>query len=247
MNPPTPASLKSLDLRTLSANDGEIPVVRVAPGETLVAFAVPELEKPVSCCFELAEGAKLFLRSLVRPGTSAEVAVFLLGDRSEADVRAVAVSEAGKPSAYSSRTVSTASNTRASSDVAAFSMSGGDLSVTTVAEIGEGVFGAYAEAVQSSVLFGNSGKVRGIPELRIGSDDVKARHSCSVERFSDEKLFYLRSRGLSESDAVASLVAAKTSSAFSGLPENFVSLSENLCQSAISIIVSAESNNPSQG
>jgi len=67
-----------------------------------------------------------------------------------------------------------------------------------------------------------------------------------VERFSDEKLFYLRSRGLSEEQATASLVSAKTSEAFSGLPEGLVSLSETLCQSAISVIVSPDSENPFQ-
>lgn len=237
--PATPG-LRTLDLRSFavpsSESQSDARTVTVAENETLVAIAVPEEGRPIACRFELAEGAKLVLRSLVRPGTSADLSVFLNGDRSEADVRAVAVSENGQSAKYSSRTVTSASKTRACSDVAAFSLPGGDLFITTVAEIGKGVFGAYAEAVQSNLLFGESGKVRGVPELRIASDDVKARHSCSVERFSDEKLFYLRSRGLSVPEATASLVSAKTSQAFSGLPGGLVSLSESLCQSAISII-----------
>lgn len=128
-------------------------VVAVAAGETVVAVSVPYPGFPVSYRFDLAEGAKLLLRTLVRPGTSAEFAVFLNGDRSEADVRAVAVSEDSRASSYVSRTVSSASKTRSSSSVAAFSLPGGDLSLTTVAEIGENVFGAFAEAVQSNVFF----------------------------------------------------------------------------------------------
>lgn len=227
--------VRSLDLRAL-ASAGEAPVVRLAEGESLVAFAVPEPDSPIRCRFELAEGAKLFLRSFVRPGTSAELSVRLEGFGSEADVRAVAVSEGGRASNYVSRTDSVASKTRASSEVSAFSLPGGDLSVTTVAEIGEGVLDAYAEAVQSNVLFGEAGKIRGIPELRIASDDVKARHSCSVERFSDEKLFYLRSRGMEKDDAVATLVSSKISKAFSGLPESVHAEGEKLCLSAIGLV-----------
>lgn len=226
---------RTLDLRTFAASEG-VSEIRLAAGETLVAFAVPEPDSPIRCRFELADGAKLLLRSLIRPGTSAELSVLLGGFGSEADVRAVAISEGGKTSNYVSRTVSAASKTRASSEVSAFSLSHGDLSITTVAEIGEGVSGAYAEAVQSNVLFGEAGKIRGIPELRIASDDVKARHSCSVERFSDEKLFYLRSRGMEKDDAVATLVSSKISKAFSGLPESVHAEGDKLCLSAIGLV-----------
>lgn len=150
---PETSGIRTLDLSSPSGTSDVSGVVAVAPGETLVAVSVPQPGVPVSYRFELAEGAKLLLRTLVRPGASAEFSAYLNGDRSEADVRAVAVSENGHAASYSSKTVTSASKTRASSNVAAFSLPGGDLSVTTVAEITEGVFGAYAEAVQSNVLF----------------------------------------------------------------------------------------------
>lgn len=155
---PETSGIRTLDLRAfaVSSPSGDSDVSRtvaVAAGETLVAVAVPDPGAPISCRFDLAEGAKLILRSLVRPGASAEFSVYLKGDRSEADVRAVAVSENSHAASYSSKTVTSASKTRASSNVAAFSLPGGDLSITTIAEITEGVFGAYAEAVQSNVLF----------------------------------------------------------------------------------------------
>ncbi|MFB0965597.1 MAG: hypothetical protein QMC36_08190 [Patescibacteria group bacterium] len=150
---PEASGIRTLDLSSPSGASDVSGIVAVASDETLVAVSVPQPGIPVSYRFELAEGAKLFLRTLVRPGASADFSVYLNGDRSEADVRAVAVSENGHAASYSSKTVTSASKTRASSNVAAFSLPGGDLSVTTVAEIGEGVFGAYAEAVQSNVLF----------------------------------------------------------------------------------------------
>jgi Fe-S cluster assembly scaffold protein SufB len=37
-------------------------------------------------------------------------------------------------------------------------------------------------------------KIRGIPTLLVASSDVKANHSCAIEKISDSKIFYLRSR-----------------------------------------------------
>lgn len=209
----------------------------VRQGQTVVAIAVPEPDAPIVHRFVLEPDAKLLVRSFVRSGTSAEIRTELSGRGSEADLRAVAVSEGGRTARYVSRTESSASKTRACSDVSAFALKDGDLFVETVASIGPGVSAGYAEAVQSNVLFGERAKVRGVPELRIASDDVKARHSCAVERFSEDRLFYLRSRGLTESEATVSLLSAKTSLAFSGLPEGFDPLSETLCRSALSAIV----------
>lgn len=210
------SEIRVLDLGTLHPSENaQLPELHIREGESMVAIAVPEPNRPIVCRFVLAPSAKLFLRTLVRPGTSSDFEVRLEGESSQADVRAVAISQDFLPASYVSRTVSLASKTRASSEIAAFALSNGDLSITTSAEIGPGVFAAYAEAVQSNILFGETAKVRGIPELKIASDDVKARHSCSVERFSDDKLFYLRSRGLSAPKATASLVSAKTSHTFS--------------------------------
>ena len=55
--------------------------------------------------------------------------------------------------------------------------------------------------VEENIFLGTTGKIRGIPTLLVHSNDVKASHACNMERISDEKLFYLRSRGLSREDA----------------------------------------------
>jgi len=55
--------------------------------------------------------------------------------------------------------------------------------------------------VEENIFLGATGKVRGLPTLLVHSNDVKASHACNMERISDEKLFYLRSRGLPREDA----------------------------------------------
>ncbi|MDR1987273.1 MAG: SufD family Fe-S cluster assembly protein [Candidatus Peribacteria bacterium] len=52
------------------------------------------------------------------------------------------------------------------------------------------------------------------PKLLIESNDVKASHSCKVERINKEKMFYLKSRGISENEVVKLLLEANIKSLF---------------------------------
>ena len=45
-----------------------------------------------------------------------------------------------------------------------------------------------------------------IPTLLVRSDDVKAKHSCSIEKISDSKLFYLRSRWIKKNNALQMMI-----------------------------------------
>jgi Fe-S cluster assembly scaffold protein SufB len=42
--------------------------------------------------------------------------------------------------------------------------------------------------------------------LNVKSFNVKASHSCKVERIKDDLLFYLKSRGISENEAILMLI-----------------------------------------
>lgn len=50
---------------------------------------------------------------------------------------------------------------------------------------------------ESAVFLGTTGSVRGIPELKVASDDGLASHSATTERLSGDILSYLSSRGIS--------------------------------------------------
>ena len=51
------------------------------------------------------------------------------------------------------------------------------------------------------------------PQLEIENNDVRSSHSASVGQMSEDKLFYLESRGISRSDARKLLVAGFLGSA----------------------------------
>ncbi|MFZ1333725.1 MAG: Fe-S cluster assembly protein SufD [Flavobacteriales bacterium] len=53
----------------------------------------------------------------------------------------------------------------------------------------------------ANILLGDDAKVYTKPELEIYADDVKCSHGCTIGRFDEQGLFYLRSRGVSEAEA----------------------------------------------
>lgn len=53
----------------------------------------------------------------------------------------------------------------------------------------------------ANILQGDDAKVFTKPELEIYADDVKCSHGCTIGRLDEKGLFYLRSRGVSETEA----------------------------------------------
>ncbi len=72
---------------------------------------------------------------------------------------------------------------------------------------------------EENLFLWDTGKVKWIPTLLVRSNDVQASHSCKMERISDEKLFYLRSRWIWRENALFMVVEAKVKSLFSWLKE----------------------------
>ena len=66
------------------------------------------------------------------------------------------------------------------------------------------------EAYQSNanLILGEKAAINAKPELVIYADDVRCSHGCTTGQFDDEALFYLRSRGMSETAARNLLVRA---------------------------------------
>lgn len=84
-----------------------------------------------------------------------------------------------------------------------------------IIKISEWVKKVDANLVEDNLFLGNTWKIKWIPTLLVRSDDVKASHACRMERISDEKLFYLRSRGIDKDNALSIMIEAKIKSLFS--------------------------------
>ena len=65
------------------------------------------------------------------------------------------------------------------------------------------------ELDEENIFLWESGKISGIPTLFVETNDMEAGHACRMERISDEKLFYLRSRGVWRENALRIMLEAK--------------------------------------
>jgi len=83
-----------------------------------------------------------------------------------------------------------------------------------IIKISEWIKKVDANLTEDNLFLGNSWKIKWIPTLLVRSDDVKASHACKMERISDEKLFYLRSRWIDKENALSFMIEAKIKSLF---------------------------------
>ena len=67
--------------------------------------------------------------------------------------------------------------------------------------IGKEAKNSNAYLAGHAILLSEDAKSDAIPGLEILTNDVKATHSASVSQIDDEQIFYIMSRGLSESEA----------------------------------------------
>jgi len=75
---------------------------------------------------------------------------------------------------------------------------------------------------ESVILLSNNAKADSIPALFCKEEDVAGEHSASAGQISSEKLFYLMSRGLSESEAKKLIVSSSLEPIILGIPDELI-------------------------
>jgi len=66
--------------------------------------------------------------------------------------------------------------------------------------------GAKAIQKNKTILFGNKTIVSSLPEMEVLNNDVACTHGCAVGQLDEQKIFYLKSRGLGDAQAKALLI-----------------------------------------
>ncbi|HSU72789.1 MAG TPA: SufD family Fe-S cluster assembly protein [Candidatus Binatia bacterium] len=81
-------------------------------------------------------------------------------------------------------------------------------SCTGTMRINKGAQGAQSQLAQHVLLLSKDAKAENFPYLEIEENDVTAGHAATVRPLDEEQLFYLRSRGLPDSEARRILLMA---------------------------------------
>jgi Fe-S cluster assembly scaffold protein SufB len=90
-----------------------------------------------------------------------------------------------------------------------FAGNDGNIKIDGVLQVNKETKKVWWTLDEENIFLGSSGRISGFPTLLVETNDVEASHSCKIEKISDEKLFYLRSRWVSKEQSLSMMIEAK--------------------------------------
>lgn len=133
-------------------------------------------------------------------------AVFLLGEHARGETLSIAFAGEGQHQDAGSKMVHAAPNTSSTIVSKSVARGGGRTSYRGLVQIMEGAHGSKSSVVCDALLVDTISRSDTYPYVDIREDDVKMGHEATVSKVSEDQLFYLMSRGLTEEEAMAMIV-----------------------------------------
>jgi Fe-S cluster assembly protein SufB len=133
-------------------------------------------------------------------------AVWLLGEHAKGETLSVAMAGEGQHQDAGSKMVHAAPNTSSQIISKSVARGGGRTSYRGLVQIQEGAHGSRSTVKCDALLIDDESRSDTYPYVDVREDDVSMGHEASVSKISDDQLFYLMSRGLTEDEAMAMIV-----------------------------------------
>ncbi len=131
---------------------------------------------------------------------------FLLGEGARADHLNVGVAGEGVWKDTGAKVVHMAPNTTSNILAKSISKDGGIMGYRGLVRMGKNAHGSKARVQCDGLMMDDKSRSDTWPDIQIQCPYVTVAHEAVVGKISDEQLFYLRSRGLSEDEAAAMVV-----------------------------------------
>lgn len=110
-----------------------------------------------------------------------------------------------------------ADNTEINLDLLSFAGKNWEIELDWILKINEQLRSVKWNLDEENIFLWSTWKISWIPTLFVATNDVEASHSCKMEKISDEKLFYIRSRWVDKQSAVNIMIEAKIRSLYKDL------------------------------
>ncbi|MFK5583516.1 Fe-S cluster assembly protein SufB [Serinicoccus sp. LYQ131] len=133
-------------------------------------------------------------------------AVFLLGEYSKGETLSVAFAGEGQHQDAGSKMVHAAPHTSSTIVSKSVARGGGRSSYRGLVQINEGAHHSRSSVVCDALLVDQISRSDTYPYVDIREDDVQMGHEATVSKVSEDQMFYLMSRGMSETEAMAMIV-----------------------------------------
>src|SRR5699024_7715236 len=133
-------------------------------------------------------------------------AVIMKGEGAKADVLSIAVAGKGQHQDAGAKVTALAPNCTSTIVSKSISKHGGKVTYRGLSSFGKNAHGAKAKVECDTLILDDISTSDTIPYNEIKTDDVTLEHEATVSKVSEEQLFYLMSRGLSEEEATQMIV-----------------------------------------
>jgi Fe-S cluster assembly protein SufB len=134
-------------------------------------------------------------------------AIWLMGKGAHGEVLSIAFAGKGQHQDAGGKAVHVAPKTSSVITSKSISKNGGRAGYRGLLEIAKGAHGARSKVVCDALILDEESRSDTYPYIRIDENDISAEHEATVSKIGEEQLFYLMSRGLSESEASAMVVS----------------------------------------
>jgi Fe-S cluster assembly protein SufB len=131
----------------------------------------------------------------------------LKGKRARADHISIAFAGKGQNQDTGAKVIHLAEETSCTIKAKSISKDGGITTYRGLLKMNKGAKNAKAHTVCDALILDKDSISNTTPHMEINEESVDIAHEATTGRISEEKLFYLRSRGLSEEDAMKLVVS----------------------------------------
>ncbi|HEY8471612.1 MAG TPA: Fe-S cluster assembly protein SufB [Natronosporangium sp.] len=132
--------------------------------------------------------------------------VFMVGEHAKGEVLSVAMAGEGQHQDAGAKMTHAAPNTSSTIISKSIARGGGRTSYRGLVEVQEGASGSKSTVKCDALLVDTISRSDTYPYVDIREDDVAMGHEATVSKVSEDQLFYLMSRGLTEDEAMAMIV-----------------------------------------
>ena len=154
----------------------------------------------------------------------------LKGDDSRMEFTGITFAGEGQNLDTGAKVVHTGKRTSSYVNTKSISKDGGISTFRSSVQIGKQVSGSKASVSCQSLMLDDISRSDTVPAMDIRTRDANVGHEAKIGRISDEAVFYLMSRGISEEDARAMIVSGFADDVSKELPLEYAVEMNNLIQ-----------------
>ena len=133
--------------------------------------------------------------------------VYLMGQNARADILSIAFAGKGQHQDAGGKVIHMAPNTTSKIVSKSISKDGGRTTYRGLLKVFPGAVNVKSTVVCDALILDDKSASDTVPYMEINEKNVSIGHEASVGKISEEQLFYLMSRGLSEEEAMTMIVS----------------------------------------